>query len=82
MEKNELYPKSIELNKNLLAENIKLFKWNKNEKLKEIQNRNIAFIATGLKLLGSEPENLPEEAKKIYEEEIKKQAQKKLLLQL
>ena len=72
LEKDELYPKSIELNKNLLAENIELLSEIKNERLKEIQNRNIAFIATGLKLLGIEPENLPEEAKKIYEEEIKK----------
>lgn len=71
LEKEELYPKSIELNKNLLAENINLLSEIKNEKLKEIQNRNIAFIATGLKLLGGQPENLPEEAKKIYEEEIK-----------
>ena len=72
LEKEELYPKSIDLNKKLLAENINLLSEIKNERLKEIQNRNIAFIATGLKLLGSEPENLPEEAKKIYEEEIKK----------
>ena len=72
LEKDELYPKSIELNKNLLAENISLYDQLQNERLKEIQNRNIAFIATGLKLLGEEPENLPEEAKKIYEEEIKK----------
>ena len=72
LEKDELYPKSIELNKNLLAENISLYDDLQNERLKEIQNRNIAFIATGLKLLGEEPENLPEEAKKIYEEEIKK----------
>ena len=71
LEKEELYPKSIELNKKLLAENINLLSEIKNERLKEIQNRNIAFIATGLKLLGEEPENLPEEAKKIYEEEIK-----------
>ena len=71
LEKEELYPKSLDLNKKLLAENINLLSEIKNERLKEIQNRNIAFIATGLKLLGSEPENLPEEAKKIYEEEIK-----------
>ena len=71
LEKEELYPKSISLNQSLLAENINLLSEIKNERLKEIQNRNIAFIATGLKLLGSEPENLPEEAKKIYEEEIK-----------
>ena len=72
LEKDELYPKSIDLNKKLLAENISLYDDLQNERLKEIQNRNIAFIATGLKLLGEEPENLPEEAKKIYEEEIKK----------
>ncbi len=72
LEKEELYPKSISLNQSLLAENINLLSEIKNERLKEIQNRNIAFIATGLKLLGIEPENLPEEAKKIYEEEIKK----------
>ena len=72
LEKEELYPKSIELNKKLLAENINLLGEIKNERLKEIQYKNIAFIATGLKLLGIEPENLPEEAKKIYEEEIKK----------
>lgn len=72
LEKEELYPKSISLNQSLLAENINLYKELKNDRLKEIQNRNIAFIATGLKLLGIEPENLPEEAKQIYEEEIKK----------
>lgn len=72
LEKEELYPKSIDLNKKLLEENINLLSEIKNERLKEIQNRNIAFIATGLKLLGIEPENLPEEAKQIYEEEIKK----------
>ena len=72
LEKDELYPKSIELNKNLLAENIELLSEIKNERLEDIQYKNIAFIATGLKLLGIEPENLPEEAKKIYEEEIKK----------
>lgn len=72
LEKDELYPKSIELNKKLLAENINLLGELNNERLKDLQMKNIAFIATGLKLLGEEPENLPEEAKKIYEEEIKK----------
>ncbi|MEF3317242.1 DUF3160 domain-containing protein [Peptoniphilus grossensis] len=79
LEKDELYPKSIDLNKNLLAENISLYEEIKNERLKEIQNRNIAFIATGLKLLGEEPENLPEEAKKIYEEEIKKASSEEIV---
>ncbi|MFR7760011.1 MAG: DUF3160 domain-containing protein, partial [Peptoniphilus grossensis] len=79
LEKDELYPKSIELNKNLLAENISLYNDLQNERLKEIQNRNIAFIATGLKLLGEEPENLPEEAKKIYEEEIKKASSEEIV---
>lgn len=79
LEKDELYPKSIELNKNLLAENISLYDELQNERLKEIQNRNIAFIATGLKLLGEEPENLPEEAKKIYEEEIKKASSEEIV---
>lgn len=72
LEKDELYPKSIELNKNLLAENISLYDDLQNKRLKDLQIKNIAFIASGLKLLGEEPENLPEEAKKIYEEEIKK----------
>lgn len=71
LEKDELYPKSLELNKNLLEENISLYDEIKNERLKDLQIKNIAFIASGLKLLGLEPENLPEEAKKIYEEEIK-----------
>ena len=79
LEKDELYPKSIDLNKNLLAENISLYDELQNEILKEIQNRNIAFIATGLKLLGEEPENLPEEAKKIYEEEIKKASSEEIV---
>ena len=79
LEKDELYPKSIDLNKNLLAENISLYDQLQNERLKEIQNRNIAFIATGLKLLGEEPENLPEEAKKIYEEEIKKASSEEIV---
>ena len=75
LEKDELYPKSIELNKNLLAENISLYDELQNERLKEIQNRNIAFIATGLKLLGEEPENLPEEAKTLVDEEMKNVSQ-------
>ena len=60
LEKDELYPKSIDLNKHLLAENISLYDDLQNERLKEIQIKNIAFIAGGLKLLGEEPENLPE----------------------
>ncbi len=79
LEKDELYPKSIDLNKNLLAENISLYDDLQNERLKEIQIKNIAFIATGLKLLGEEPENLPEEAKKIYEEEIKKASSEEIV---
>ena len=75
LEKDELYPKSIDLNKNLLAENISLYDQLQNERLKEIQNRNIAFIATGLKLLGEEPENLPEEAKALVDEEMKNVSQ-------
>ena len=75
LEKDELYPKSIDLNKNLLAENISLYDELQNERLKEIQNRNIAFIATGLKLLGEEPENLPEEAKALVDEEMKNVSQ-------
>ena len=75
LEKDELYPKSIDLNKKLLAENISLYDELQNERLKEIQNRNIAFIATGLKLLGEEPENLPEEAKTLLDEEMKNVSQ-------
>lgn len=79
LEKEELYPKSISLNQSLLAENINLLSEIKNERLKEIQYKNIAFIATGLKLLGGEPENLPEEAKQIYEEEIKKASTEEII---
>lgn len=75
LEKDELYPKSIDLNKKLLAENISLYDELQNERLKEIQNRNIAFIASGLKLLGEEPENLPEEAKTLVDEEMKNVSQ-------
>ena len=75
LEKDELYPKSIDLNKKLLAENISLYDELQNERLKEIQNRNIAFIASGLKLLGEEPENLPEEAKTLLDEEMKNVSQ-------
>lgn len=75
LEKDELYPKSIDLNKNLLAENISLYDDLQNERLKEIQNRNIAFIATGLKLLGEEPENLPGKAKELVDEEMKNVSQ-------
>ncbi len=71
LEKEELYPKSIELNKNLLAENIELLSEIKNERLKDIQYKNIAFIATDLKLLGSEPENLPGKARELVDEEMK-----------
>lgn len=75
LEKDELYPKSIDLNKNLLAENISLYEEIKNERLKDLQIKNIAFIATGLKLLGEEPENLPEEAKTLVDEEMKNVSQ-------
>ncbi len=75
LEKDELYPKSIDLNKRLLAENINLFNEIKNERLRDIQIKNIAFIATGLKLLGSEPENLPGKAKELVDEEMKNVSQ-------
>ena len=75
LEKDELYPKSIDLNKRLLADNINLFNEIKNERLRDIQIKNIAFIATGLKLLGEEPENLPEEAKTLLDEEMKNVSQ-------
>nr|WP_311565282.1 DUF3160 domain-containing protein [Peptoniphilus grossensis] len=75
LEKEELYPKSIDLNKKLLAENISLYDEIKNERLKDLQIKNIAFIATGLKLLGEEPENLPEEAKTLVDEEMKNVSQ-------
>ncbi|OLR64413.1 DUF3160 domain-containing protein [Peptoniphilus porci] len=71
LEREELYPKSIELNKNLLVENIKIYDGIENKELKDLQIKNIAFVATGLKLLGFEPENLPEEAKDLMDEEIK-----------
>ena len=75
LEKDELYPKSIDLNKKLLAENISLYEEIKNERLKDIQIKNIAFIATGLKLLGEEPENLPGKAKELVDEEMKNVSQ-------
>lgn len=79
LEKDELYPKSIDLNKKLLAENISLYNDIQNEKLKDLQIKNIAFIATGLKLLGLEPENLPEEAKTLVDEEMKNVSQEGVL---
>lgn len=75
LEKDELYPKSIDLNKKLLAENISLYNELQNERLKDLQIKNIAFIASGLKLLGEEPENLPEEAKTLLDEEMKNVSQ-------
>lgn len=75
LEKDELYPKSMDLNKKLLAENISLYNDIQNEKLKDLQIKNIAFIASGLKLLGIEPENLPEEAKTLLDEEMKNVSQ-------
>ncbi|WP_019138452.1 DUF3160 domain-containing protein [Peptoniphilus timonensis] len=78
LEKDELYPKSIDLNKKLLEENINLLSEIKNERLKEIQYKNIAFIATGLKLLGSEPENLPGKAKELVDEEMKNVSQEEV----
>lgn len=71
LEREELYPKSIELNKNLLVENIKIYDEIENKELKDLQIKNIAFVATGLKLLGYEPENLPKEAKDLMDREIK-----------
>lgn len=79
LEKDELYPKSIELNKRLLVDNINLFNEIKNERLRDIQIKNVAFIASGLKLLGSEPENLPEEAKTLVDEEMKNVSQEGVL---
>lgn len=79
LEKDELYPKSLELNKNLLEENINLLSEIKNERLKDLQIKNIAFIASGLKLLGLEPENLPEEAKNLLDEEMKNVSQEGVL---
>lgn len=79
LEKDELYPKSMDLNKKLLAENISLYNDIQNEKLKDLQIKNIAFIATGLKLLGLEPENLPEEAKTLVDEEMKNVSQEGVL---
>ena len=78
LEKDELYPKSIELNKKLLAENINLLGELNNERLKDLQMKNIAFIATGLKLLGSEPENLPGKAKELVDEEMKNVSQEEV----
>lgn len=78
LEKDELYPKSIDLNKKLLEENINLLSEIKNERLKEIQYKNIAFIATGLKLLGEEPENLPGKAKELVDEEMKNVSQEEV----
>ncbi|MGF0096111.1 DUF3160 domain-containing protein [Peptoniphilus sp. SGI.035] len=71
LEREELYPKSIELNKNLIVENIKIYDEIENKELKDLQIKNIAFVATGLKLLGYEPENLPKEAKDLMDKEIK-----------
>ncbi len=79
LEKDELYPKSMDLNKKLLAENISLYNDIQNEKLKDLQIKNIAFIASGLKLLGLEPENLPEEAKNLVDEEMKNVSQEGVL---
>lgn len=79
LEKDELYPKSIDLNKKLLAENINLLGELNNERLKDLQMKNIAFIATGLKLLGEEPENLPGKAKELVDEEMKNASQEEVL---
>lgn len=78
LEKDELYPKSIDLNKKLLAENINLLGELNNERLKDLQMKNIAFIATGLKLLGEEPENLPGKAKELVDEEMKNVSQEEV----
>ncbi len=71
LEEKELYPKLADFNKKLLDSNIKIYNELEDEETKNLQLKNIAMLATGVKLSGEEPENLPEEANNLYLEELK-----------
>lgn len=77
LEKEELYPELKDFNQSLLATNIDLYNNLENEHLKELQLKNIAFLATGAKLSDIEMVEVPEEAEKIVEDELKKLRQKR-----
>lgn len=71
IEKNELYEKSVEMTEKLLKSNIEIYNNLENERLKEIELKNVEFFAVGSKLLGLEPENLPKEAEETVNAELK-----------
>lgn len=71
LETEKLYPELKDFSQNLLATNIDLYNELENEHLKELQIKNIAFLATGANLSEVEMVEVPEEAEKIVEEELK-----------
>lgn len=71
IEKNELYPKSIEMTKKLLESNIEIYNQLENQRLKELQLKNVAFFAVGANILGAEVENVPTEAEELIQRELK-----------
>ena len=62
-----------ELTENMLNDSIKIYESLENEEIKAAALKNIAYFAVGQLALGKElPNGLPEEAKKIAEEELEK----------
>ena len=71
LEKEVLYTKLTEMTEKLLRSNIATYNELENEKMKELQLKNVAFFAVGGKLLGMDLE-YPEEAKSMVESELSK----------
>ena len=72
LEREKLYPELQNFNQKLLATNIDLYNNLKNEELKKIQLKNVAFLATGARLMNLEMVETPKEANAIVDEELKK----------
>lgn len=70
LEKDELYPELKEFNQNLLATNIDIYNHMENTYLKELQLKNIAFLAAGAKLSDVEMVETPKEAEDLINREI------------
>lgn len=72
LERDQLYPKTKAFNHALLQENLALYQEMTDPDLKSLQEKNIAFIATGLSLLGEDPGNLPQGIQGMVQEELAK----------
>lgn len=70
IEEDELYPKSIEMTEKLLKSNIDIYNELKDEMLKDLQIKNIAFFGVAAELLGAEMKDIPAEARALINEEL------------